>query len=191
MIMAQKKRKWKQKEDNKEMKLDKYDAKKRLIKVRKSVSVSVSPYFSLCLSVFVCLILSTYKHILDKGLTRFCRGEQLEPWVGLVHDGSQNGNNDNFRWLDTGSVSFLPWPSGEPNGLPADGCVRIRSNSFGTKQCTHFGYSAVCQPSGDYVVVGGDCLMSQQHASVSQGPIEKKTPFKTKLKTRLFHTHLC
>ncbi|KAK7089479.1 uncharacterized protein [Littorina saxatilis] len=70
-----------------------------------------------------------------------------EPWLGLVHDGSQYGNMTNYRWRDSGTVTFLSWTlsNSEPDGLPTQGCVRVRNNRFGTKECSYYGYSTVCQ----------------------------------------------
>ena len=80
-----------------------------------------------------------------------CRTEPAaEPWVGLVHDGSQDANETSFRWLDAGRVTFLAWSPAEPNELGGVArCSRIKLDRFATKSCDFFGFSTLCQPRGE------------------------------------------
>ncbi|XP_076455724.1 uncharacterized protein LOC143290269 [Babylonia areolata] len=68
-----------------------------------------------------------------------------ETWLGLEHDGSEYGNPKNYKWLDTGTVTFLSWEGNEPNELPEDACVRIATNKFRTTRCSWERCHTVCQ----------------------------------------------
>ncbi|KAK7487484.1 hypothetical protein BaRGS_00021325 [Batillaria attramentaria] len=92
----------------------------------------------------------------------------VEPWIGLIHDGFQNANLSNFRWVSgEPEVTWAAWASGEPDNLHRDHCFRIRQNKFGSWNCDDVIYSALCVKT-DFEITVNSSIVSSVYVKVEE-----------------------